>query len=76
MVSHRISGGGIPANLYRAGKGAGFRLPFITRHDLFSSRSTLWAWQDLAHTRAYYSAAAAPKQEVASFTETDKQKKT
>ena len=56
IVSRRIWGGGIPATLYKDGRGVDFKVPVIIRHDLFSSGSTLCAWHDLVHTGAQYSA--------------------
>ena len=40
------------ARLYIAGTGVGFNVPVMIRHALFSSKSILQAWFDLARTGA------------------------
>ena len=56
LLSLRICGGAMPANLYSAGRGVGLSAPVIALHALLSSGSTIFAWHDLDQTGAQYSA--------------------
>ena len=51
-----MSGGAIPANKYKSSTYVGLGHPVIARHALFSSRSNMSGYVDLAHTGAAYSA--------------------
>ena len=46
----------MPVIRYRAGRGVDLRTPVMIRYALCNSASILWAWPDLSHTGAQYSA--------------------
>ena len=52
-----ISGGAMPASMYRLSVGVGRRHPVIWRQQALRAVSTFFAWVDLSHTGHAYSAA-------------------